>query len=317
MDSNHNEANLELLAALIDGRLSGEERARAMKLLAESEESLELFASVVREEPRVENKVENTQVVPIAAARSWRRWSVLVPVAAAAVLALVLVPRFTGRDRDVVSGNRYAMEVTRDPRFADALREGWEQRGWTVTRGGGGAPEVAVGSAAESKLAFRLGVRSVHLQVALLRPDTALANRLTTEILATLNAVQYSDVAAEQYAQLKSQLATGPISQSIELASDAEQELRGMFKTPSSSSSFEFGEWVSAAEFAAMARDASFFTSTLGTSFIRSSLSEGSLSADDTKALDAIDSSLTQGSSDRVLDDVRATLQSVIKVRGG
>ena len=73
------------------------------------------------------------------------------------------------------------MELTQDPRFTGGLRPGWDQR-WAVTRGGESpldAPGTRpAGSAQESRLAFRLGVRSVDLQIALPRGDTALAGTL-------------------------------------------------------------------------------------------------------------------------------------------
>src|SRR5512133_1079861 len=90
MDSISTNVDLELLAALIDGRLSGEERARALKLLANSDEALELYAQTLQHSAGV-------QVVPITSARRWRQWKVMVPVAAAAALAIVMVPRLIGR----------------------------------------------------------------------------------------------------------------------------------------------------------------------------------------------------------------------------
>src|SRR6476619_8482004 len=87
MEPNDTNADLELLAALIDGRLSGTERDRAMKLLADSDEALEIFASTVRHQRPA------ATVVPISTARRWRQWKVLTPVAAAAALAIVFVPQ--------------------------------------------------------------------------------------------------------------------------------------------------------------------------------------------------------------------------------
>ena len=50
MDPIDTNLDLELLAALADGRLSGEERARAVRMLADSDEALELFAKRLREQ---------------------------------------------------------------------------------------------------------------------------------------------------------------------------------------------------------------------------------------------------------------------------
>jgi len=311
MDSTDSKVDLELMAAFIDGRLSGEERARAVKLVADSDEALELFAHAVRglNTPAV-------QVVPITTARRWRQWKVLVPVAAAAVLAIVMVPRLVGPSGRAILANEYAMQLAQDPRFAGGLREGWDQRGWTVMRGGGLSREAPgaqrTGSQTETRLAFRLGVRSVDLQVALRRGDTALANRLTTEILETLNAVAFSEPVAASYSEFRSRLATDTLARSIDRASGAERELRDLL----GSSSFAFGQWVGAAELAAQTHDASFFESNYGTRFIQSTLAAGDLAAEDAEALRSIDARVKKGLNDRTLDEMHAVLQTVIRRRG-
>ena len=309
MDSMDTNADLELLAALIDGRLSGEERARAMKLLAESDEALELFANAVRAQPAPEAKV-----VSISAARRWVQWKVVAPIAAAAALASVMLPRLLGPGVNGVLATQLAMELTKDPGFPGALHEGWEQRGWTVTRGVPRETGTArTGSPMESKLAFRLGVRSLDLQVALRRADTSLAGRLTNEMLETLVAVGFSDLVAARYTELKSGLATDPLARSIERASRAERELRDLLASPS----FVFGQWAGAADLAAQAHDTSFFESRHGTRFIRSTIPAESLSAEDTEVLRLIDARMGHGLNDREADSVHADLQTVIRRHGG
>ncbi len=131
MDSTHSDADLELIAALLDGRLSGEERARAVKLLADSDEALELFANTLRDQPAV----PDVKVVPITTARRWRQWRVIVPIAAAAMLAIVVVPKLTGRGAQADLANAYATQLTRDPGFAGGLRAGWDHSVWAASRG--------------------------------------------------------------------------------------------------------------------------------------------------------------------------------------
>ena len=311
IDSN---VDLELIAALIDGRVSGEDRARAVKLLAESDEALEILAHATREyEARSDIKV-----VPIARPPRWRQWKVVVPVLAAAGLAIVTVPRLANRQPQGVLANQYALELSRDPRFAAGLREGWDQRGWAVTRGAGAVREAVgtrqAGSPQEARLAFRLGVRTLDLQVALLRGDTALAGILTGEITAILNSVLYADPVAVAYNQLKSQLTTATRAQLVERASNAERELRDLLNAPS----FAYGQWVAAAELAAKTREASFFQSGHGTQFIRSTSEPGALAAGDSEALRRIDETRAkQGFDDRGLDEVHEVLQSIIRIHGG
>ena len=121
MDPIDTNIDLELLAALADGRLSGEERARAVRMLANSDEALELFANTVREQ-----HASDPKIVPIASARRWRQWKIVLPVAAAAALAVVMVPRITGPAKQAGLANEYAMELAQNPRFTGGLREVWE-----------------------------------------------------------------------------------------------------------------------------------------------------------------------------------------------
>ena len=308
MDPIDTNLDLELLAALADGRLKGTERARAVKMLANSDDALELYASTLRE-----LRGTAVRVVPISLARRWRQWKVMVPIAAAAALAVVMVPRMTQSGARASLANEYAMELAQNPRFAGGLRDGWEQRGWAVTRGGGsrepGTPRP--GSTVESGLAFRLGVRSTDLHVALRRGDTALAGRVTNEVLTTLGAIEFADLAVAKYTALKSTLSTEPLARSLDGASSAERELSNFLGSPS----FTFGQWVGAADLAAQMRDAAFLSSSHGTSFIRSRIPTG-LVAEDLAALQSIDARVAQGVDDRALDDVHAILQTVIRRRG-
>ena len=314
MDSIDSNNDLELIAALIDGRLSGEDRARAMKLLADSDEALELFASTLRHQ----HETPDVSVVPITRARRWPQWKTLVPLAAAAGIAIVVVPKLTGRGAQADLANAYATELTQDPRFANGLRPGWEQR-WAVTRGVDASREApgtrAAGTPQESRLAFRLGVRLVDLQIALQRRDTAAAERLTQEVIETLKGVAFSELVGASYAELKSRLATDSRDQSIDRASADARELRGLLGS-SLLPGFAFGEWVGAAELAAQTHDASFFESH-GASSIRSASSTSSLAPEDVEALGAIDARVKKGLTDPALDEVRVVLQSIIRRRGG
>ena len=313
MESTESSVDLELIAALVDGTLADADRARAMKLLANSDAALEIFAHAIRER----SMANAGKVAPISTARSWHQWKVLVPVMVAAGLAIVIVPKMTSRGTTAVLANRYAMELSRDSHFANGLPNGWEERGWTVTRGDGqnreGAGTNPVGGPGEARFAFRLGVRMVDLQVALQRGDTALAGRLTGEIVQTLHSVAFTDAIAAEYESLRLQLASNPLAQSIARASEREGELQALL----GSTSLNFGRWASAAELAARTHDASFFESAHGTRYIRAASAAGILSREDLAALDQIDERLRGGATGAGLDDVRTILQRVIQRRGG
>ena len=137
---------------------------------------------------------------------------------------------------------------------------------------------------------------------------------MTNEVLETLSAVEFTDLVAASYTELKSKLAIDPVARSLERASAAERELAELLGSPS----YEFGEWVGAADVAAQMHDASFLESRHGTRFIQSALPAGSLTAEDVEALRLIDARVSQsgGANDRALDDVHAILQTVIRRRG-
>jgi hypothetical protein len=312
MDSIDSNVDLELIAAFIDGRLSGEERARAVKLLADSDEALELYASTLRQQ----QDVPDAKVVPIVQARRYRQWKVLVPVAAAAAAVLAIVPTLVSRGGQAVMATQYATELTQDPRFAGALGAGWEQRVWPVTRGGASAREpggTRRGSPLESRLSFRLGVRSVDLQVALRRADTALAGRLTSEVLELLPGIGFSESVAASYTELRSRLATDPSARSVDRASRAERDLRDLLDPPS----FALGQWAGAAELAARTGDTSFFESKLSTRFTRSATADSTLAAEDAAAVRRIAMLTKQKLGVQELDEVHGLLQGIIQRRGG
>jgi hypothetical protein len=308
MDRIDTNIDLELLAALADGRLSGDERDRALKMLASSDDALEIFANTVREQPH-----GGAVVVPITTARRWRQWKVIVPIAAAAAIAFLAVPKLLGPGGRVVPANQYATQLASDPRFAGALRGGWEERGWAVNRGGGVTTgTAAVGSDVESRLAFRLGVRTVDLMVALRGADSVLAARLIGEIMETLKSVELSQAIVARYAELKAQLPSDSPAHLIARASDVEQQLRDLLRSPS----FLLGQWAGAADIAAQAGEASFFNSSLGTRFVKSAIPADQLTTIDGDALREIDSRLSQGGDKAVFDDVHAILQKFIRRRG-
>jgi hypothetical protein len=309
MDSTEWHANLELIAALIDGRVSGKDRARAMQVLSESDEALALFASAVR----LANE-SGAKVSPIASSRRWRRWQrwqVLIPVAAAAAIAVIVVPTVSRRESVGTMGNQYAMELARDPKFANALTTGWADRGWSVTRGAPpvGGPSAPRGSSIDPKLAFRLGVRSVDVQVANRAGDTAVARRLTDEVLETLKVVAFSEAVGESYKTLESTLARESRDASIQRASEAERQLRDFLGSPM----FSFGQWAGAAELAARTRDASFFTSRRAAAFTGTT----GLAPEDIQALRQIDERVQDGLDEQGFDEVHQLLQLMIRRRGG
>src|SRR5687767_9504057 len=125
------EVDLELIGALLDGRLTGAERERAIKLLGESEAAFEVYTDAVRVRA-------DLKVVPI---RPWldKRWLVGVPAVAAAALLVAVFPSMQARRDQAVfaaSTTDIVLPLTQRGDLRSTLRPGWEDRSWSVMRGG-------------------------------------------------------------------------------------------------------------------------------------------------------------------------------------
>jgi hypothetical protein len=288
------ETDLELLAALMDGRLSGAERERAMKLLAEDDAAFKTYVEALRVDTDVPERT------PVARTL-WR----VVPLAAAAGLLIAVLPRtqgWWGPDPLPQTAAAIARPLTQRADLAGALGTEWDRRPWSVVRGG---PSRLVDSA----IAFRLGVRAVDLEVALATADAARAGRLAGEILASLAGVPFSDAVRADYAALRIQIAGGtPRNTLLAIAARAERAMEEFLRSPS----FAFGRWVGAGELAARTRSAAFFASDGTTRFLESAADAGS----DAEALRRISDLVRDGVTDEEFDRVGEIFRSVLQRRG-
>lgn len=304
--------DLDLIAAFIDGRLAPAERARAMQLLARDEAAFEVFADALR----VQASESDTKVVPIDRLRSRRslnRWTVIVPAAAAAVLLIAVLPRLQTGNNGVAAAPGAAAIVAQLGQQPAGLRgiagPGWEQRDWSVTRGG-------TSSLAESARDFRLGVRALDLQVALGTEDRQLADRLTAEMLGWITAIQFSEPVAAKYTDLRARLATtDPHDRLVTGASDAEGSLAQLVDP----FWFGLGKWSAAGELAARARQGAFFQTQLTAGVIKNALEGGRarLDDEDTATLRQAAALARPGVADAEFDRVRDGLRALIKRHGG
>lgn len=252
-----NGLDLEQLAAFVEGRLSGEARRRVLKLLAESDEAYEVFVDTVRF--RAEEGLEEERLAARVPSRVWRWAGIPLAAAAAAVLVLAtpLIRTLRPPDLPQFTTDQLIGSLGGAGALPGALGPGWDQRAWSVTRGAGAR-------LAEPAVAFRLGVRTVDLRIALQSPGAGDADRLISEILALLSDVELSQPVAAQYAQLRSQVAAGGDTAPLpSAAAAAEAALKALLQSPR----FSVGQWCAAAELAARAENASFFRSTATRSF--------------------------------------------------
>lgn len=258
--------DLDLIAAFIDGRLAPADRERAMTLLATSDAAFEVFVDATHARAEI-----GETVIPIERARRWRAaWWVLAPAAAAAVLLFAVLPKTgsrSGRDLAVSATGLVGALGGADLRLAAS--GGAPQRGWSVTRG-------ASSSLDDSSNAFRLGVRSVDLRVAVSADDRQSADRLVSEMLDRISAVEFSQIVVARYTNLRREIAEAQRERLLADATDAERALSALLAgRPDDAFWFNYGMWSAAAELAAGARSHGFFQSELSTRLVRDALARG------------------------------------------
>lgn len=216
------ELDLETIAALLDGRLKGGERDRALAAVADSEEWSTIFAdaaSMVSAEREV-------PVIPLHR-RRWTRGAGLVALAAT-LAGLALIPALAGRSSTPA-------DLLSDPR--GGLPVGWEQRPWSSVRS---AEDVLTSEAR----AVRVGVLVAEMKVAAADGDTAVR------------------VLAEQAAGLlEGARAGGPAASLFRAIGDGSDIGRARSEAAQllGEEAVALGEWLGAARIAAVRQDEEFF----------------------------------------------------------
>jgi hypothetical protein len=312
MSTPDEKTDLDLIAAFMDGTLAPADRERAVQLLARNEAAFEVFADALR----VQLSDPEKNVIPIDRKRSLRsikRWTVVLPAAAAAVLLVAVLPRLRhGSDNIAIAPSAAAIvgQLAQQPGGLRTVAvSDWDQRNWSVTRGG-------TSSLAESARDFRLGARAVDLQVALATDARPLADRLTAEMLGWITAVQFSEPVASKYTGLRAKLgANEPQDRLVAEASDAEASLGQLLD----SFWFGFGKWCAGGELAAHAHQGAFFQSKLTAGVIKNALGGGraKLDEEDAAVLRRAAELARPGVADEEFDRVREGLRALIKRHGG
>ncbi len=318
------------LAAFLDGRLSERERRDAIKELGESPQSYELFIETAEDlypESHQEHVAQwEEDEAQIKQALKFSKASAVSPlerirrhigqfrlqyatVGAVAVLAIMMVPAIRmlrGPDALQLSGEVLVAPIT-TPASLEALRgEAWDQRSWTVTRGG---PTRFV----EPELAFRLGVRAVDIQVALALDDRDRAARFCTNMQELLAPISLSEPFSARYADLRTRLSTAePTDQLVADASTVEHMIDEFL----GSRDFTFGKWCGAAELAALARNPDFFQSE-HTVRLLEAVERGEIAGGDTVTMRRITDMIRGGVNDREYEELRQLLRELIRANGG
>jgi hypothetical protein len=302
----------DLVAAFIDGRLSGAERERVVRLLAESEEAFEIYADAVR----ARDDLRQSEVVPLplpaprpAPVRPW--WLTAgAPLAAAAALLIAVLPRVQSNLANAAFAMRaesIAQPLTARPQLATALRSALDEPRWSATRGG-------VSTFVDSTAALRLGARATDLQVALAVEDRERAGRVAAEMVELLGSVNLSDAARAEYGDLRKRITNGDsIGPIVGAAAAADDKLRDFLD----SRWYGLGKWFAAGELAARTHSADFFKSTETVRFLDGAIRSGGLAPDEVDALRRVESLAKQGIADNEFETVRETFAKLIQRHAG
>lgn len=240
------------LAALLDGRLTGRDRERALARLAARDDDAEVFAdaaAVLREleAEEAEHAGPGTPVTPLRPrAPAWRRpptrWVALAAVLAGVLLTPYALSRSGSRGGP---GDFAALLAARDA----GLPAGWtDYRPWRVTRGPGD-PVLDNGRAA------RLGALHVDLRLAVAARQAEQTEILCRQIEALLIATTAGSVAAEPCREIAGR-AGEPAAALLPLVRESEESVAAYL---GDGAYFTLGAWTEAALLAARAAEAEFF----------------------------------------------------------
>lgn len=237
----------EVLAALLDGRLSADERAAVLERLATTEAAYDAFvdaAAVLSEIEASEPKVEG-------AVRIWRRAGFWLPLAAVLAAAL-LVPlaRSGGPGAPAPLLHAPALVASAgDGSLTRVLGANWEAPGWSVRRG------ATSDALTPDQRATRLGMRAADLRIALEAGDGTAARAFADELRALLLPVAAAAPLAAEYAAIGEAVRRGAASDSLRaLATAADGNVRA-FVSPW----WDLGSWLEQARLAALVGNPTFF----------------------------------------------------------
>ena len=295
----------DLIAAFIDGKLSGADRERVVQLLAESEAAFEVYSDAVM--ARNDLQGAGPSRVVDGGGRPTRWWIAAVPVAAAATLLIAVLPPVVQARRDnamlAMRAESIAQPLTGQRQLAVALGSGLDEGRWSANRGGSS-------TVVDSVAALRLGVRATDLQMALAVGDRERADRVAGEMVDLLGSVNLSDASRVEYADLRKRIVgDSVIGQTASAAATADDNLRDILNSPW----YGFGKWFAASEVAARAHSAEFFKSAKTARFLEAAIRSGHFSADEVETLRQVAAAAQRGVADSEFEMIRATFAELIR----
>jgi hypothetical protein len=197
LDPRPNCPEIEALAAFAEGRLAGAERTALVAHVADCEACREIVAETralaAETHAAAGSELAAGEVVPFRRpARAGNRRRALLATAAALTVAVAGILWL--RPGPPSAGSALA-ELGGDAQTLARLGGDWTEPLWSVTRGDG--PVVS-----EAARAFRLGVRSADLELALAADDRRAARRVATESALLVGDVPLADPVAHLYREL-------------------------------------------------------------------------------------------------------------------
>lgn len=330
---------VEEIAALLDGRLEGEERGRLIAHLADCGDCYEIFAETARfpseaeaasTAPAAPTAEMETPVRPAESRRTgrilrpgsdrWRRPALVTAAVAAAAAATLVVwnPAASffgfGDTPPTIAELAGALPIESAAR---TVGDTWYRRGWPVMLGAG----TALGP--EEQRAFQIGVRVVEMDVALAAGDGELATRLTHDLETRLAAIELADPLRIQYASetgIRGRLAAGEAPAELLslnrqgdqlLAPDEDDDYPGFVD----GFWYELGKWAGAAHLAAAAGDPGFFEARRNRRFLHG-VAERELPAGVAGPVRRLDALLAESGAAQ-LPQIRRELETLIASAGG
>ncbi len=305
----------EVLAAFIDRRLVGDEREDVIEHLADCDDCYELFTETLRFQISEEKKETGGRFETDSAGRrglsaaGWWRLAAAITLMAVGLFSFQSLRRPKFEVASLVDRLERRASV---PELASNLFDGV---GWTVMRGGRDYYQFL--DFRPANRAFRLGVRTVDLEVALRAGD----RERTTVYLAELEGMSGRiDLAGElvsyQYGLIREELETASRDDLLAAAGNAAEDAEQVADADLEDLRyFAFGKWVEAGRLAAAQGDERFFRRRGFRVVPRDFLEEPPPNAL-REPIDAVDGILADGVEGGELPELRAALDNLM-IEGG
>jgi hypothetical protein len=246
----------EQLAAFLDGTASATERDAVLQEIASSGRAYAEFveaAALIREMEPALTVASGGEVKPseerTADSGSRRRGYIVSLALLAACLALFFgVRRFRSHNGDVIQLAQATQPSgpTGAGSIAKTLGVGWDEPGWSVTRGA----ETTRGT---TERAFRAGLRFAQMEFAVNARDSVATGVAATRLEALLSDIGGSAPVSARLYQMSQPSSFGDVASRARLAS----QLRDLLEA---SDRFNLGVWTGAAQISATNGQTSFFS---------------------------------------------------------